>query len=67
MLADALEAGPLRDFYIELTRTEARHHGLFVRIADTYFATGVVAARLDEILDQEAEIVRGLPLRPTLH
>jgi tRNA-(ms[2]io[6]A)-hydroxylase len=67
MLADALEAGALQDFYIELTRAEARHHGLFVRIAETYFATGMVAARLEEILDHEAEIVRGLPLRPTLH
>src|SRR5262245_19247512 len=37
LVAEALPAGPLRDLYVELTRAEARHHALFVRLARRYF------------------------------
>lgn len=67
MVADALDPGPLKDFYIEITRSEARHHGLFVRLAREYFAADVVQRRLDELLDAEAKIVDRLPLRPAVH
>jgi tRNA-(ms[2]io[6]A)-hydroxylase len=67
MLADALEPGRLKDFYAHITRSEARHHGLFVRLARRYFPANAVQARLDELLDAEASIVDELPLRPAVH
>jgi len=67
LVAEGLEPGPLKDFYADITRSEARHHGLFVRLAREYFPTERVEQRLDELLQGEAEIVDGLPLRPAVH
>jgi tRNA-(ms[2]io[6]A)-hydroxylase len=67
LMADALEPGPMKDFYMELTRSEARHHALYHRLARLYFDENEVETRLDELLDAEAEIVNSLPLRPALH
>jgi tRNA-(ms[2]io[6]A)-hydroxylase len=67
LIADALEPGPLKDFYQDITRSEARHHGLFTRLARQYFDEAEVRQRLDELLVAEAEIVDGLELRPALH
>jgi len=67
MVAEALEPGPLKDFYTDITRSEARHHGLFVRLAREYFAPEAVQTRLDELLDAETSIVQALPLRPAVH
>ena len=67
MVAEALEPGPLKDFYTDITRSEARHHGLFVRLAREYFPAEVVQQRLDELLDAEAKIVEDLPFRPAVH
>lgn len=67
LIADALPAGELKDFYHELTRSEARHHAMFTRFARDLYPIDVVAERLDAILDAEAVINRVLPLRPALH
>jgi len=67
MVADALAPGPLKDFYADITRSEARHHGLFVRLAREYFPAERVQARLDELLDAEAAIVDRLPFRAAVH
>ena len=67
LVAEGLEPGPLKDFYVEITRSEARHHGVFVRLAREYFPTERVEQRLDELLEGEAQIVDGLPLRPAVH
>ena len=67
MVADALDPGPLKDFYTDITRSEARHHGLFVRLAKEYFPSSTVQQRLDELLDAEAELVGRLPHRPAVH
>lgn len=67
LVATALPPGELADFYREVTRAEARHHGLFVRLAREYFTASQVANRLDELLAAEADIVRGLAHRPALH
>ncbi|HAN32347.1 MAG TPA: tRNA-(ms[2]io[6]A)-hydroxylase [Myxococcales bacterium] len=67
MISLAMSKGPVRDFYRELTRCEARHHLLFIRLAKRYFAEEVLKARLDELLDREAEIVSNLPFRAALH
>ena len=67
MIADALPAGPLKDFYRALARSEAQHHRLFLGLAERYFPSTDVAARLDSLLEAEAEIVSQLPLRSALH
>jgi tRNA 2-(methylsulfanyl)-N6-isopentenyladenosine37 hydroxylase len=67
LLADGMPEGALREFYRDITRAEARHQGLFVRLAREYFAGPAIAARLAELLDREAAIVDALPLRPALH
>ena len=67
MVAEALDPGPLKRFYTDITRSEARHHGLFVRLAKEYFPAPTVQTRLDELLDAEAELVAQLPHRPAVH
>src|SRR6476646_10878868 len=37
LVAAALPPGDLKDFYSEITRSEARHQGLYVRLARLYF------------------------------
>lgn len=67
LVADALPPGDLKALYEELTRSEARHHGLFVRLARTYYEKDEVEARLGELLELEADIVAALPVRPAIH
>jgi tRNA 2-(methylsulfanyl)-N6-isopentenyladenosine37 hydroxylase len=67
MIADALPAGRLKDFYQTLAHSEAHHHQLFIGLANRYFQSTEVASRLDSLLDGEAEIVSRLPFRPALH
>ena len=67
LVAAALDDRALADFYAEITRSEARHHGLFVRLARLYCDERTVQDRLDELLDVEASIVDTLPIRAALH
>ncbi|MEM8610081.1 MAG: tRNA-(ms[2]io[6]A)-hydroxylase [Myxococcota bacterium] len=67
MIAEALDPGPLKQFYLDITRSEARHHGVFVRLAREYFPAKRVEGRLGMLLDREAAIVQELPLRPAVH
>lgn len=66
LLAAALEPD-LAPLYADFARSEARHAGLFVRLAKIYYEAREVEARLDELRAKEAEIMRALPLRPALH
>lgn len=68
LVADALGPDdPLGVVYRDLERSEARHHGHYLRLARLYFPAEVVSARLDELLDHEAQVMASLPLRPALH
>jgi tRNA-(ms[2]io[6]A)-hydroxylase len=67
LVADALPAGELKELYVDFTRSEARHHGLFARLARVYFDEAAVATRTGELLEVEAEVMVALPLRPALH
>jgi tRNA-(ms[2]io[6]A)-hydroxylase len=67
LVSESLPEGELKEIYLEVTRAEARHHGLFFRLARRYFELGLVQARASELLAAEAEIVRGLPLRARVH
>jgi tRNA-(ms[2]io[6]A)-hydroxylase len=67
LVARGLPPGELADFYMGLTRSEARHVGLFHRLARQLFPREEVDARVAELLDVEAELVTRLQLRPALH
>lgn len=67
LVADALEAGPLKKFYQSIARSEERHFELFLELAEHYVPTDVVQARWHELLDAEAAIVAALPVRAALH
>jgi tRNA-(ms[2]io[6]A)-hydroxylase len=69
MVAEALAAqeSPLAAPYLELARAEARHHGLFFRLARAYFADEVIDARAGTLLDYEAQLVQRLPHRAAVH
>jgi tRNA 2-(methylsulfanyl)-N6-isopentenyladenosine37 hydroxylase len=60
-------APELADAYLELCRAEARHHGLFFRLARDEVGAGATEARAAELLDFEAELVERLPLRAAVH
>ena len=67
IVAEALPPGPLKDFYVGLSSAEARHRGLFLRLARVYFDEATVDARLEELLAVEAGVVAELPLRAAVH
>lgn len=68
LVADALpEQDDLKEMYLDLARAEARHHGLFFRLARMFASEAVVQARADQLLDYEAELVQRLPLRAAVH
>lgn len=67
LVAKALGPGPLKDFYWDLARVEAKHHGIFLRLAKFYYDEETVNGRLEELLMKEAEIVQKLPLRAAVH
>jgi tRNA-(ms[2]io[6]A)-hydroxylase len=67
LLAEAVPDAALRAMYEDLTRAEARHHSLFVRLAHDVVPARLVAPRLDALLAAEAEIVAALPPRAAVH
>lgn len=67
LLAEGLPDPDLRSFYADLTRSEARHAGLFVRLAREHFPPDEVRTRLDDLLELEARVIADLEIRPALH
>ena len=67
LVAEALEDPELAAFYRDLTRSEARHMGLFHRLARHYFGDAEVRSRTESLLKREGELVAELPLRAALH
>jgi tRNA-(ms[2]io[6]A)-hydroxylase len=67
LVAEALEAGGLKKFYESITRSEERHYELFLELAALYIEPEKIRQRWQELLEIEAGIVAGLPLRPALH
>lgn len=67
LLATALPDADLKELYADLARAEARHAGLFPRLARACFGEAAVSAGIERWLDREAEIVGRLELRPALH
>jgi tRNA-(ms[2]io[6]A)-hydroxylase len=69
MVAEALAAqgSELAQPYLDLARAEARHHGLFFRLARLFFADPAIDERASFLLDYEAELVQRLPHRAAVH
>lgn len=67
LVAEALTDDSLKRFYTSIARSEAKHFQLFIELANHYFAATEVQARLDQLLDFEAQLVTELPPRPALH
>ncbi len=67
LIADALPEGSLKAFYVAITASEARHQGLFERLARAHFPRDEVDTRLTEWLTLEAEIIAAQPLQAALH
>ena len=67
MIAKALSPGPLKELYTDLVTSEARHHASFLHLVRQIYPQPVWRARLDGLLDIEAELIRTLPIRAALH
>lgn len=67
MVADHLEEPELKRFYRTLWTSEAKHGHIFVKMLLNYFPAEKVYPRLEWWVEQEAEIIDGLPIRPALH
>jgi tRNA-(ms[2]io[6]A)-hydroxylase len=68
LLAGAVEDPPLRALLRGLLAAEARHHRLYVELAESSFPPGEVRARLAEVLAREAEAIAAAPAAlPRLH
>jgi len=58
---------PLAAYYKDLSLTEARHYGAYLRVAKTYFPAEVVDERMAEWMELEGRVQLSLPVRPCLH
>lgn len=67
LIAEALEGGPLKQFYRSISRSEERHLNLFTDLARQYFPEAMVDQRLREWIALEAETIARQPLRAALH
>ena len=66
LVASDLPDGEMKEFYRELARSEVRHREAYGDLARTYFPDAEVARRQDELLEAEARVVEGLPVRAAL-
>ena len=67
MVAENISDPELAAFYFDLYKAESRHHAAFLRLVKDLCPEAEWKARLNELLDAEAQIVQGLPIRPYLH
>ena len=67
LIAESLEDAGLQRFYKMLWTSEAKHGHIFVKMALQYFPEEQVYRRLTWWVEQEAEVILGLPIRPALH
>lgn len=67
LLADHHPDGELRTAFGGLLAAEARHHGLFVRLAGQYDDPVAVRARLDELANAEVSVLESLSPMARIH
>lgn len=64
LLSEHIKDEGLRKFYRELMISEAGHYRAFIELAEVYTPKEVVRARWEQLLQLEAEIMKGLEVRP---
>ena len=57
LLRDHLEDRDLAAFYGTLLESEARHHAVYLRLAEAFASRETIRARLDELAEAEAAII----------
>ena len=67
LVSQGLSDPDLKRFYRDLWASEAKHGNVFVELALRYFDPATIYPRLMQLAEQEASIVRQLPVRPALH
>jgi len=67
LVAENVPELELQRFYKELWVSEAKHGNLYVKLALHYFDEKIVYAKLEELMQKEAEIVANLKIRAALH
>lgn len=67
LLADNLTDPELNKLYRGLLAAEARHHGIYVRLAQQLCGAEAVDERLPQVAAHEAEVICALPIEPRLH
>ncbi len=67
LIGEAHPEPELKEFYQRIAESEAKHHLLFIDLAELYIDHKKVEQRLDWWLDIEADIIQNLPLRAALH
>jgi tRNA-(ms[2]io[6]A)-hydroxylase len=67
IIANALEDASLKAFYTSLWKAETKHGHQFVDMALKYEDADNTLTRLQALAEQEAEIVRNLEWRASLH
>jgi len=67
MVADHLKEEELKQFYKMLWISEAKHGHIYVKMALNYFDKEQVYSRLAWWVDQEADALEKLEIRPALH
>lgn len=67
LLADHVADPELKALYADLFAAEAGHFRMFIELATRLCGHDQAQARLDRLLDEEARIVRALPVRAAVH
>ncbi len=67
LFAEALPGGDLKTFYQKFACEEARHFPYFVETARLLFNESDVSNALGVMLDLDAQLIKELPLTPTVH
>ncbi|MEX2366926.1 MAG: tRNA-(ms[2]io[6]A)-hydroxylase [Pseudohongiellaceae bacterium] len=67
LIAQALPSGKLKNFYLAITESESRHYQIFLKLARENCVAEQIPTRLQTLLEYEARIIQGLPLRAALH
>jgi tRNA-(ms[2]io[6]A)-hydroxylase len=67
ILAERAPDARLRDFYRGLLASEARHHGVYLRLAARLAPDREVSRRLGELAEHEAAVLAETPPLPRMH
>ncbi|MEZ4741931.1 MAG: tRNA-(ms[2]io[6]A)-hydroxylase [Bdellovibrionota bacterium] len=67
LIAENLDEPNLKDFYQKLSKCEAGHYAIFIKLAHFYFPREDVLTTIDRISIIESEAMLKVPIRATLH